>query len=464
MVLRPPNPPLAVGLDLGSTAVKAVLAGPDGRVRARASRPSPLDEDPGTGRAEIPLAALRRAAEGAVRDVLRHATGPMVLGIASQRSSFALWDTARGRALAPGISWRDRRTASGWPPAGLTDREVAARTGLRLSPHYSAGKLARLLAARPAGPRTRAAPLPSWLAWRWSAGRILAADPTLAARTLLLSLRSGRWDRRLLAAFGIPRRILPGILPSAARYGTLRVGGRVLALRAMIGDQQAAALALGVSRDTGLLNLGTGAFLLVPTGRRALRAPGLLTTVLWSDATGPRYALEGTVNSAGALFDWCRRHGAGNPGREPLPSPGEALRLPACLPALAGTGAPRWGASDRLRFVSERGEVAPSAAAALLGVAYRLREIWDAVPGARRPGALLAAGGLSASRPLVQAAADLLGVPVALAAREEGTALGAALLALGRASASGPPVGETVRPKADREAGYRRWRRLLPRR
>lgn len=465
---RPHTPPLAIGLDLGSTSVKAVLITPDGKISVSTSRPSPLNEDPGTGRAEIPLAALRRAAESALAEVLRGTSGRLLLGIASQRSSFALWDAATGKALCPGISWRDRRVLRGWPHGRVSGEEVIRRTGLRLSPHYSAGKIARLLACAPGVRALKTAPLPGWLAWHWSAGRIHATDPTLAARMLLMNLRKRDWDGILLGAFNIPKRALPEIFPSRARYGGILVGGRALALRAMIGDQQAAAVALGASGNTGLVNLGTGAFLLVPTGRHIAHAEGLLTTVLWSDRSGARYALEGTVNSAGALFDWVRRSGRGDPARTPLPSPRAALGLPACLPALAGTGAPRWEASDRLRFVTERGEVSPSPAAALLGVAYRLREIWDAVPAARRPGALLAAGGLSDCRALVQAVTDLLGVPVRISDEREATALGAALLAQGLASPAHPPVvppaGETVRPHSDREAGYRRWRRLLPRR
>jgi glycerol kinase len=454
-----------VGLDLGSTAVKAVLLGPDGRVQARASRPSPLDEDPKTGRAEIPLALLRRAAEGALKEVLRQTPGPVTLGIASQRSSVALWDAATGKPLMPGISWRDRRVLRGWPHGRVSGEEVIRRTGLRLSPHYSAGKIARALACAPGVPDLKTAPLPSWLAWHWSAGRLHATDPTLAARMLLMNLRKRDWDGILLGAFHIPERALPRILPSRARYGEIQAGGRSMTLRAMIGDQQAAALALGASVDTGLVNLGTGAFLLVPTGRHVATAEGLLTTVLWSDRSGAHYALEGTVNSAGALFDWMRRRGRGDPARIPLPSPRTALGLPACLPALAGTGAPRWGASDRLRFVSERGETAPSAAAALLGVAYRLREIWDALPADRRPGALLAAGGLSDCRALVQAVADLLRVPVRISDEREATALGAALLARGLRAHPGRhrhPAALVVTPRDNREAGYRRWRRLFP--
>ena len=438
--------PFAIGLDRGTTTIKGVLVAPSGRILASASRPSPLRETPETGQSEIPLGPLRGAAESVLTEILRSAPGgPLRLGIASQRSSFVLWDARTGKPLAPGISWRDRRAIQPWP---VGENDVIRRTGLRLSPHYSAGKIARLLPDRP----FRVAPLPAWLAFEWSGRKSLSCDPTLAARMLLWNLSTGNWDPGLLRAFGVPRMALPTLRPSRARYGRL---GKRLELRAMIGDQQAAAVALGVSEGSGLVNLGTGAFLLVPTGRRIRRAKGLLSTVLWSDRSGARYALEGTVNSAGALFDWMRRHGMGDPGRIPLPSPTVALKLPACLPALAGTGAPRWDPGDRLRFAPDR----PSAASALLGVAYRLREIWDALPRDLKPRRLIASGGLSQSGPLLQALADLTRVPVLRSEVREATALGAALLALGRPG--NPPEGKRFRPGPSREEGYRRWRRLL---
>ena len=449
--------PWTAGLDLGTTSIKAVLLDPEGRIAAGASRPAPLREVPGEGRAEFPPGAYEAAARSALEEALRGAPGRLLLGLASQRSTVVAWNARTGRTLGPALSWRDRRLPGGWPP--LTEGEVVRRTGLRLSPHYSAGKIRSLLKGRK-GAGLRAAPLASWLAWRWSGGRILAADPTLAQRTLLWNLGGSRWDPALTAAFGIPRSALPEVLSSSADYGTLRLRRRELVLGAMIGDQQAAAAALGLERGLALLNLGTGAFLLVPTGRILRRAPGLLSAVLRSDASGTRYALEGTVNSAGALFDRMRRSGLGDPAREPLPPPREALGLPACLPALAGTGAPRWDAGAGLRFVPDGGSPRARRRAALLAVAYRLREIWDALPRDSRPGRILATGGLARSEGLLQAVSDLLGVPLHRAGLEEAGALGAALLARGEAG-SPPRDPSPVLPRASREAGYRRWRRLL---
>lgn len=452
-----PMRPWAVGLDLGTTAVKAVLVSPSGRVEALASRPAPLVER-SSGAVEVPLGRIRRAAEAALAEVLADAPrGRLALGIASQRSTVVVWDAQTGHALGPALSWRDRRTPQGWPP--LPEREVIRRTGLRLSPHYSAGKIGILLKGR-RDASLRSAPLPSWLAWVWSSGRILAADPTLAARMLLWNLETGRWDPVLLEAFGLEKPLLPRLHPTSGSFGTLQAAGRRLSLRAMIGDQQAAAAALGLGSGTGLVNLGTGAFLLAPSGPRPLRAEGLLTTVLWTGACGKRFALEGTVNSAGALFDWMRRRGLGNPSREPLPTPREALGLPACLPALAGTGAPRWDPSAQLRFVPAGASPAAKRKSALLAVAYRLREILDALPERVRPRRWLAAGGLARSSALLQALADLFEAPVIPAEREAAGAHGAALLAQGRLGLP-PWSAGAVLPRADRTAGYLRWRRLL---
>ncbi len=449
-------PAWALGLDLGTTALKAVLVDSENRVAAAARRPAPLSEGP-DGRSEIPLDPFLKAASSALAEILRKAPPGirLPLGLSSQRSTVVLWDARTGRPLGPALCWRDRRTPREWPPTGLPSAEIVRRTGLRLSPHYSAGKIARVLERRRPPSGWKAAPLPSWLLWRWSGGRILATDSTLAARMLLWNLGTGDWDPRLMAAFGIPRKALARLIPSSGCFGRILREGRTLDVRAMIGDQQAAAAALGLRPGLGLVNLGTGAFLLVPTGRQTARAKGLLTTVLWSLGGKTEYALEGTVNSAGALFDHMRRSGLGDPSRQALPTPQQALALPACLPALAGTGAPRWDPGARLCFVGKGNR----SQAALMAVAYRLREIWDALPDGHRPRRLLASGGLSACRPLLQALADLTRVEVQPVADRDASAIGAALLA--RETLGTTPSGPALLPGPSREAGFRRWRRLL---
>src|SRR5262249_45610992 len=150
----------------------------------------------------------------------------------------------------------------------------------------------------------------TWLAWRMSGGAVHAIDPTQAARTLLMSLRSLAWDRRLLELFGVPRAILPELRDSLSGFGSIRVEGRDVPVTAMLGDQQAALIGASAAagKDDGddaatdaawndgvpLVNYGTGAFVLIPTGARLTRREGLLSSLAWTAAGGVRrYLLEG---------------------------------------------------------------------------------------------------------------------------------------------------------------------------
>lgn len=148
----------------------------------------------------------------------------------------------------------------------------------------------------------------TFLIWRMTRGEIHATDAGQAQRSLLFNLRESRWDAGLMKLFGVPRRILPAVRPSLSAFGEARIVGQRAPILVCLGDQQAAligALGLEGAGESGaaLASYGTGAFLLVPTGRRCVRAPGLLTTVVFTGWGRPRYALEGTVNEAGALLE-----------------------------------------------------------------------------------------------------------------------------------------------------------------
>ena len=137
------------------------------------------------------------------------------LGIASQRSSFVLWDPTSGEAATPLISWQDRRAADWCRRHADLEPEVFRRTGLVLSGHFAGPKLAALqqadpqLAERMRGDELRFGTLESWLIWLWSGGRVHQTDPTMAARTAMLDLNSGEWSEALLTCFGVPLRMLP---------------------------------------------------------------------------------------------------------------------------------------------------------------------------------------------------------------------------------------------------------------
>lgn len=427
--------PTWVGIDQGSTATKACLLDHRGRVRrvvsrriaTRASAPGRIEHDP---------EAIYRSVRAALAEILGGRSAPAAVGIACQRSTCLFWDAHDGKPLTPAISWQDLRADAICRRLSRRAPTVSRRTGLRLSPHYAAGKI-RWLFERHPGLRRRAASgsarfgtLDAYLLFRLTDGVSWSTDPTHAARTLLMSLETLEWDPYLLDLFGIPRRCLPPIRPSAFPAGIARIGGARIRIAATLGDQQAALLGVGCTRRGEMvINYGTGAFAALHTGRRAVRAEGLLTSVAWSSDRGARFLLEGPVNSAGSAVDWIDDLVHATSSDAALDEP---ERLPVFVPALGGLGAPHWRSDVRgaMFDLGRDTEADQLAAAALAGVACRIREVVERMRESRQPvRRIVAAGGLTRRKGLLPFQARLLGAALFHARAADATARGAALLA-----------------------------------
>src|SRR5580693_5636796 len=221
--------PLLLALDQGTTSSRAIVFDETGAVRALAQRelrqiyprPGWVEHDPleiWQSQLAVARAALRQAGASAAEIA--------ALGITNQRETVVLWEKSSGRPLANALVWQDRRTAGACERlrrAGL-EPLVAARTGLRLDPYFSATKIAWLLDHVP-GARALAArgglacgTVDSWLLWNLTGGRLHATDLTNASRTLLCSLGSGGWDEELLDHFTVPRELLGEIRPASGFF------------------------------------------------------------------------------------------------------------------------------------------------------------------------------------------------------------------------------------------------------
>ena len=224
-----------------------------------------------------------------------------------------------------------------------------------------------------------------------------------------------------------------------------------------------------------------------------MRVPGLLTTLLASwDERGPsgraqaRYAVEGPVNAAATAIDWAiRRLRLRLRTRDLDRFLGEhdgRLRAVHFLPAVAGVGAPRWDSTARPRFAGDLRGASPRALlrAVVESIACRCAEIVRAatphVVAVRRTakGAppILAAGGLTRCRTLLQAQADLLQRPVMVRESPDATCLGAALLtrsprswwsdgAAGPAARRGTDVVEPRITRDEADARYLAWEKAV---
>ncbi|HEX6852740.1 MAG TPA: FGGY family carbohydrate kinase [Candidatus Polarisedimenticolaceae bacterium] len=462
---------LFVVLDQGGRSSRALVFDEAGTVVASARRS--VRETRAGPRVELPAEALVRSLETCLEKVRRELGGNAArvasAALATQRATIVAWDRTTGRALTPAISWQDRRAAAWLRRLEPRAREIATITGLRLSPHYGANKLRWCLARLPEVRRARRegrlaiGPLSSFLTFRLTREGACVADPANAGRTLLVDARRGDWSPALLDAFGIPRDVLPEIVPTRAAHGTIAWGTRALPLQVVSGDQSCALFAFGEpDPEVAVVNFGTGAFVQRPVGWMPRDRRGLLSSVVFADRARTVRVLEGTVNGGAAAIDLVAdRLGMRDPRRalDALPD----ADGPLVLNAVSGLAAPFWRPDATSVFVGRGTPVEKLRAVAesiVFLVAVNLERI-DALAGRTR--SIVATGGLSRVDALCRGLADLTGRVVTRPAEVEATAQGAAFLLGARAP---DRVGDDFDPRdgAALRRRFRRWRRELDRR
>jgi glycerol kinase len=485
-----------LAVDAGTTGVTALIATEDGRIAARGYREFP-QHFTGDGWVEHAPDEIWSAAIGAVAEALGHAQNagvdaPRAVGITNQRETIVLWDRETLGSPRRAIVWQDRRTAGMCAQLRADGHEnrVAALTGLRLDPYFSATKLAWIAANEPhvwAGVesgRIAVGTVDSYLMARMSRGLVHATDASNASRTLLYDLGTGDWSDELCDLFGVPRSALPEIVASYGAVGRTDPSaflGLDLPIAGIAGDQQAAlfgqgCFAVGSSKCT----YGTGSFILVNTGPQAVPSShGLLTTVAWQHPDGSRdFALEGSVFVTGSAVQWLR-DGLGIIERA---SDSEALARSVpdsggvvFVPALTGMGAPDWDPTARgaILGLTRATTRAHLARATLDAIAFQVRDVVDLMvrEAALSLPTLAVDGGAAANDLLCQLQADQLGVPVLRPEVLETTGMGAAFLAgLGTGVwSSTDEIAATWRldqrfePGARDEAAHRRWRSAVDR-
>jgi glycerophosphoryl diester phosphodiesterase len=432
---------LALGIDQGSGGTRSVLLDAAGSIVA--SRAVKVASRRGAG------GAIVQDAEAIAASVVR-ASLPLIeiaprriaaAGLAVQRSSLVVWRRSDLKPVAPVLSWRAATAYE--PPEALLriEERIHRATGLTALYPYGAIRLAALAARVPEidrglrNGRLLAGPLGAFLAARLATRATAPCDPSLAQRTLAFDLDHGAFDTGLCDAAGVPAGCWPAVAPSTADRGLLRLGRARIPFRALLGDVGAAARSalgpLDSARD-GALVLGTGGFVVVPTGRIRCHVEGLLTTLLYEDGDGPVFAIEGTVHGLASGLVAAGRHG----GWEELPAPrigaraGGARRFPSVVAATEGTGTPDWEVVPR--FTVEPGRWSPEEIVA--GTIEDLAARFGVVAGLLRardvlPTRFVASGGIAFAPHLTARISSRMGVSVEVDPRPDRTAAGAALLA-----------------------------------
>lgn len=370
------------------------------------------------------------------------------VGITNQRETTMVWDKQTGDPVYNAIVWQDRRTAGFCRKLineGL-ESTFTEKTGLRLDPYFAGTKLTWLL-DHVDGVRTRAekgdllfGTIDSWLIWRFTRRQVHVTDITNASRTLLFNIHTCDWDDDLLKILNIPRQMLPEVKSSSEIYGHLApelFPGNV-PIAGAAGDQQAALFGqscfeVGMAKNT----YGTGCFLLMNTGEKAIASKNnLLTTIAWKIGQKTEYALEGSIFVAGAVIQWLRDElriintaSEVNELAATVPDNGGVF----LVPAFTGLGAPHWDPYARgtilgLTRGANRGHLCR---AALESIAFQSADLIECMHADSNIELkqLNVDGGASKSDPLLQFQADLLQVPVVRPKSIETTAMGAAFLA-----------------------------------
>jgi glycerol kinase len=491
--------PYILAIDQGTSSTKTVVFDAGGAITASASvglecsfpRPGFVEQDPEAIYRSV-IESVRRCLES----FKEHDGDPADIascGISNQRETFLLWNKD-GKPLGDAVSWQCERSAEicSRLRAGALGEEVSRRTGLLITPYFSATKLLWLLendaeirrAVRRGG--VRFGTIDTWLLWCLTRGSTYATDHTNASRTLLFNIDDLNWDEHLRETWNISELMLPSSHPSVHPYGETDFEGAFpgrIRIDAMIGDSHAAAFGErcftpGMVKAT----MGTGSSLLMEVGETRCQArAGIVSTICWSLPGNVHYALEGIIVSCGATIAWLRDQLgliADSAETEAVASSVPDNGGVYLVPAFSGLGSPRWKSNLRasilgLTFSSGRAHVVR---AALESIPYQIADVLAAMQEASgmKPVELRVDGGMTTNTLVMQLLADVADVPVVNVGFPEVSALGAAMLAglgagLYRSLDELPPLPSTVLryragPGASRaREDYAEWGRVLAR-
>jgi len=434
-----------VSVDIGTTSMRAILFDADGRsvhVDQRENAPEffsdgRVEQDPAAWGA-ILRAGLKSCAEAAACRAL----DPVCVAVTAQRSSVIPVDQT-GTPLHPAIMWQDRRTAG--LAAAMDDLNplVYRKTGLKISPVFSALKMTWLRRHRPdIWQRThKLLGIQDWALYLLC-GRFVT-DHSFGSRTNLLDLGTRDWDAELLALFEVePRMLCDLIAPGSVAGGLTAAMAAATGLRAGLpvvsagGDQQCAALGLGLfSGERMVSNTGTGSYLIGHSAQPVFDEAMRLSCNV--SAVPNAYIVEAAVLTSGAIYRWFRdalgdegdAEGAAfaalNAAAGRVPPGANDLLL---LPHFKGCGSPYWdpeakGVFFNMSLTTTRGEMAR---AILEGIAVEMKgslELLEALCG--RAQAVTVSGGMTQSDLFNQIQSDIFERPVVRFNNKEATSLGA---------------------------------------
>ena len=440
-----------MALDQGTTSSRCILFNKKGEVQSVAQRefkqiyPKPgwVEHDP----MEIWSSQIGVAIEAAAKLGIsfENVAG---IGITNQRETTIVWNKKTGEPVYNAIVWQCRRTADMIDkiPADMK-KKIRNRTGLIPDAYFSASKIKWIL-DNVKGAKTAAkkgdllfGTVDTWIMWMLSGHKIHATDYTNASRTMLFDIKKLKWDEEILDYFGIPKSMMPEVHPSGYNYGytDIAIASGEIPICGVAGDQQAALFGLcGFQKGDVKNTYGTGCFLLMNTGEKAIRSKnGLLSTIAANTEKDPvQYVLEGSIFIGGAVVQWLRDEMEfikKSPLSEKLATAVEDTAGGYLVPAFTGLGAPHWDQDARGTMVGvTRGfNKKHFVRAGLESIAYQTHDVIRAMEAdaGYSLNSLKVDGGASQNNFLMQFQSDIINTEIVRPKVVENTALGAAYLA-----------------------------------
>jgi len=440
-----------LSFDQGTTSSRAMLFDHQGQIHATAQKefkqifPKPgwVEHDP----LEIWSTQMGVATEAISMKGLSMSS-IAAIGITNQRETTVVWNKVTGQPVYNAIVWQDRRTADFCDELKKQGKAamIQEKTGLVIDAYFSGSKIKWIL-DNVKGARDLAnqgdllfGTIDSWLVWKLTNGKVHVTDVTNASRTMLFNIHSLQWDNELLKTLDVPASMLPQVKSSSEVYGhtTQLFAHHEIPIAGIAGDQQSALFGQMCTEPGMVKNTyGTGCFMLMHTGEKAVSSKNnLLTTIALQINGHTYYALEGSVFIGGAVVQWLRDglHLIRNSSEvEALAKEVESTDGVYLVPAFAGLGAPYWNQHARGTIVGiTRGTTsAHIARAALESIAFQSYDLLKAmeadsgIPIAE----LRVDGGATHNNLLMQFQSEIVNTKVIRPTMVETTALGAAYLA-----------------------------------
>ena len=441
-----------LGIDQSTQGTKALLLDGSGKLVARADLPHRqiITEN---GWVEHDLNEIYANTLQVVRNVVEKAgidrSGIRAVGISNQRETSACWYRSTGMPAYNAVVWQCARgtaiceelAAEGWAD------KVREKTGLPLSPYFSAAKLAWIFRnvpeVKPAADSGNicVGTIDSYLVYRMTGGKEHRTDFSNASRTQLFNIHTLAWDKELADAFGINIGCLPEVTDSDGNFGMTDFEGFLpspIPICAVMGDSHAALFGHGC-RKPGMAKVtyGTGSSIMMNIGTKPVMCDnGIATGIAWKTGGEVNYIFEGNINYTGAVISWLKNDLKliSDPAEtEDLARQASGKDTTCLVPAFSGLGAPYWDSGARAAIVGMTRTTGKNeiCRAALESIAYQIMDVIEAMKenASVSMGQLRADGGPTRNKLLMQFQSDILNIGLSVPDSEELSGIGAAYAA-----------------------------------